>query len=78
MSNDVEKARDAQLVAAIAVVVTSGFAVENARGDARVERIDDAYHVLTLERVGSLRPVRDQFDDAHEAVRYYLDACDDT
>lgn len=76
--DDAERARDEHLIAAIAVVLTSGYAVENSRGDARIERIDGEFQVLTLEQAGSLRPVRDQFEDVHEAVRYYLDACDDT
>lgn len=84
MTDEASKARDAHLVAAMAVTVTSGYAIENARGDARLERFGEQFSVLRLERNESvvghapLRPVRELFDDVAEAVRWYLDTCDDT
>jgi hypothetical protein len=84
--NDATKARDAHLIASMAVVLTSGFAIENGRGIARIERDGDGYRVLTLEQrdpddtasFWSTRLVREHFDDLNEAIRYYLDACDDS
>jgi hypothetical protein len=84
MTTEAVKARDEQLIAAMTVTLTSGYAIENARGDARLECVGPQFSVLKLERqegiVGAtpLRPVREMFDDVREAVRYYLDACDDS
>ncbi len=83
MSNDTEQARDEHLIAAMSVVLASGYAIENQAGDARIERlVDGQTSVLTLERskpgyvVPIPRPTREHFDDVREAVRYYLDAVD--
>lgn len=76
MSNEAKKARDEQLIASIAVVLTSGFAIESSQGDARIERIGELCDVLTLQRHDALRPIREHFDDLHEAIRYYLDHCE--
>lgn len=75
---DAAKARDEHLIAAIAVVLTSGFFVENARGDARLDREGDQFRVLTIERDPDnfIRPVNECFEDMHEAIRYYLDRCE--
>lgn len=75
MSTESTRIRDEHLIAAMAVVLTSGLVIENERGDARIERAADGqFHVLTLERVGTLRPVKELFDDVREAIRFYLDA----
>ncbi len=80
MTSDATKARDEHLIAAMAVILTSGYAIENHRGDARIEREDGQFRVLTLEHPdrGLARPIREHFDDVNEAIRYYLDACDDS
>lgn len=71
------RARDEHLIAAMAVVLTSGYAIERDSGRAaRLDRVGDAYGVLTLEPGPGVRPVREIFDDVHEAIRYYLDACE--
>jgi len=78
MTDPAERARDEHLVAAMAVVLTSGFAVENKAGTARIERNDDdEFRVLTIEDDG-LRPMPERFDEVTEAIRYYLDTCDET
>lgn len=76
MTDEATKARDEQLVAAIAVILThsAGFGIEIAT-DLWIDRTEDGRFCVSRMHLGRLIP-EDMFDDVNDAVRFFLDLRD--
>jgi hypothetical protein len=78
MTDPQARARDEQLIAAMTVVLTAGHTIQDAEGELRVIAAPEGLYLVTNmdEEPKADYLVREEFDDVHAAVRYYLDLCD--
>lgn len=77
MTDEIAKARDEQLMASMAVVLTLGHGIEAMSQDIRIVPTNGQFVVQTLGRdFGQGVPLVEAFTDVRSAVAHYLDLCD--
>jgi hypothetical protein len=77
MTDEMIRAREEQLIAAIAVVLTHplSFSVEML-GDVMIRRMPDGQIHVSSYRIG-FDDTEDKFDDLRQAINFFLDMCDE-